>query len=364
MSSTLAKNILILSLGLGLAIATPVPQTSTSDVQQTMTNGTTMANPSLAEMETLRIITPVGAECFLMGNPAYYPLGLRLGIYLQWFATIFANFFVPSVARQMRGINTLFQLGVFCGLSYAVTNMAALDGIEGFILLTLCIGSITALITSPNMDIRVTRVGSIARLSIFLAVFIFGAWYWFIGMNYMAKTACTQQIQFLFFWKVHLYHWFQKFSEAVMVIGSIAISVALGWELFGLFTVFRSQGAKSTSWAIIEGKLHKDSFLGGILQQEKYAWISGALLVILTVAMAAFVVTVEGALKYSNTYYVFDLESPAELIPFVIGMFSVGNVVVGMFMGTMDVVNKARSMSPVEKELGSRPSTGRPDIEV
>ncbi|KAF3938004.1 hypothetical protein ABW19_dt0208154 [Dactylella cylindrospora] len=312
----------------------------------------------------MRIVTPIGAECFLLGNPNLYPLGLRVGIYLQWFATIFANFFVPSVAASMRGINTLFQLAVFSGLSYSVANMQDIDGIEVFILLTLCIGSITALITSPNMEVRVTRIGSIGRLVVFFAVFVLGAWYWFSGYRGVAITACTQQIQFLFFWKVHLYHWFMSFSQATMIIGAIAIAGALAWELFFLSTVFRIQGSRPCMTKILQGTLHKDSVLGGVLQQEKYAWVSGALLVVILTVAAAFIATVEGTLKYSNTMLTFDLGSPTELVPFIVGLFSLIKVIVGMASGAMKVFNEgmSRSATPEGKEMESRPSTGHPSV--
>ncbi|KAF3906293.1 hypothetical protein ABW20_dc0103028 [Dactylellina cionopaga] len=358
MSYTYRALIFLAIAGAALAIPAPMPQYD-SEPQKVVVNETAGA-PSLAEMGTMKIITPIGAECFLMGNSDLYPMGLRAGVYLQWIATILANFFVPSVAPSMRGINTLFQLAVFSGLSYEVTNMHALDGIEAFILLTLCIGSITTMITSPNMDIRVTRVGSIARLLVFLAVFMFGAWYWFTGYKYTAVTRCTQEIQFLFFWRVHLYHWFMGFSQAVMILGAISITGALAYEIFFLITVFRMQGFMPTTNKIIQGTLHKDSLLGDVLQQEKYAWVSGALLMVILIAVAAFIATIEGALKYSNTYLTFDLGSPVELIPFIVGLFSLVKVIVGMASGAAKVFTEgnSRSETPEGKELTSRPSTG------
>ncbi|KAK6528901.1 hypothetical protein TWF694_004130 [Orbilia ellipsospora] len=356
MSSTY-RNLALLAIA-GLAAASPMPQYDSAP--QTVVVNDTAGAPSLAEMDTLKSFTPVGGECFLLGNSNLYPLGLRLGVYLQWYATIFANFFVPSAAPSMRGINTLFQLAIFSGLSYEVTNMTAINGIEAFILLTLCIGSITSLITSPNMDIRVTRVGSIARLMVFLAVFMFGAWYWFTGYRYTAITRCTQEIQFLFFWRVHLYHWFMSLSQAVMILGSIVITTTLAYELFFLVTIFRMKGFQPSVTKIFQGTLNKESMLGGVLQQDKYAWVSGALLIITVVIAAAFIVTVEYALKYSNTYLTFNLGSPVELIPFIVGLFSLIKVSLGMATGVMKVVNEGRSRSetPEGKEMNSRPSTG------
>ncbi|EWC46193.1 hypothetical protein DRE_04571 [Drechslerella stenobrocha 248] len=352
------RNLLLLAV-VGLVAATPVPIPQYDSAPKQAFNETA-GGPSLAEMGTMRIMTPTGAECFLMGNPSLYPMGLRVGVYFQWIATIFANFFVPSMAPSMRIMNTLFQLAIFSGLSYEITNMQALDGIEAFILLTLCVGSITSLITSPNMDVRVTRVGSIGRLLIFLAVFMFGAWYWFTGYKFVAITKCTQEIQFLFFWRVHLYHWFMQFSQAVMIIGCLSIAGALGYELFFLIAIFRMQGPKPTINKILQGNLYKDSLLGDVLQQEKYAWVSGALLVVVIVVAAAFIVTVESALKYSNAYLTFDLGSPVELIPFIIGLFSVLKVLIGMGSGTMKVINEGRSRSgspDFGKEMDSRPSS-------
>lgn len=356
MSSTY-RNLLFLVIA-GLAIATPMPQYD-SEPQKPVVNETAGA-PSLAEMGTMKVITPIGAECFLMGNPHVYPLGLRVGIYLQWFATILANFFVPSVASSMRGINTLFQIAIFSGLSYEITNMDALDGIEVFILLTLCIGSIVCLITSPNMDVRVTRIGSISRLFVFLGIFMFGAWYWFTGYKYTAMTRCTQEILFLFFWKVHLYHWFMGFCQAVMIIGCLACAGSLGYEIYFLTGIISNDGLKPTVSKILQGKLHKNSALGGVLQQERYAWVSGALLVVIFVVTAAFIATIEGALKYSNTYLTFNLGSPVELIPFIVGLFSLLKVSIGMAAGAAKVINEgmSRSETPEGKEMSSRPSTG------
>lgn len=127
-STTMTSSTLLLVAlsAAGLAFSSPVPDS---------------AIPDTMEMSTLINMTPAGSTCMLVGNRTLYPMGMRVGIYLQWFATIFANFFVPSVARSMRGVNTILQLAVFFGTCFAVTNLPELDALEAFILLTFCIGS-------------------------------------------------------------------------------------------------------------------------------------------------------------------------------------------------------------------------------
>ena len=278
------------------------------------------------------------AQCNLYANAQLYPLGFRIGFYLQWFATILASFFVPKASSSQRTATTLFQLATLAGVCYASKNLM-IDSIEAFILLSLSLGGgLAAMIRSPNLDIRITRVGTLCRLVILLAAFIYGGWFWFQGHKYMMHSSCTNQIQFVFFWKVHLYHWFASLCKAIVIIGSIATGVAILYEFFLFINCFRMGGLRPTVNSILDNSLIKDSVLGGVLLQEKYAWISGALLMVTMVVVAAFITTIESALKYSHAGNVGNIGTVTELVPFLFGLWNLAKVFLGLIKASYNAI--------------------------
>jgi hypothetical protein len=55
--------------------------------------------------------------CSFKGDEDTYGLGIRVGIYVQWFIMNYANIFALDEAANMRSINIGFAIAIFAGKS-------------------------------------------------------------------------------------------------------------------------------------------------------------------------------------------------------------------------------------------------------
>lgn len=75
------------------------------------------------------------------GNPDLYGLGIRLGVYSQWFSSWLTNTFNPSAAAGNHDANSIFLLALLIGISVAAVN-DAIQPIEAYVMLHVCFGFI------------------------------------------------------------------------------------------------------------------------------------------------------------------------------------------------------------------------------
>ncbi|KAF4537465.1 uncharacterized protein LTHEOB_1656 [Lasiodiplodia theobromae] len=75
------------------------------------------------------------------GNPDLYGLGIRLGVYSQWFSSWLTNTCNPSAAAANHDANSIFLLALLIGISVAVAN-DAIRPVEAYVMLHICFGFI------------------------------------------------------------------------------------------------------------------------------------------------------------------------------------------------------------------------------
>jgi hypothetical protein len=61
-------------------------------------------------------------SCSFVGNPDLYGLGIRLGVYFQLFATLFANAFLDEAVGDALDTNFIFLFALFVALARATIN--------------------------------------------------------------------------------------------------------------------------------------------------------------------------------------------------------------------------------------------------
>lgn len=151
-------------------------------------------------------------SCTLAGNADMYGLGIRLGFYLQWFASILAN--LVQVESEVLG-NRLALAGFMWSTFVALivqTLRKALTPVDIYIVLLMCFGYnyfliptfLWRILTCFNGKLDPTRWAPTMYSSMFLllsallllATSVYQIWFWVLGVR-MLPAGC-QPSGFLF----------------------------------------------------------------------------------------------------------------------------------------------------------------------
>ena len=126
-------------------------------------------------------------SCVFDGNPDFYGLGIRIGIYLQWIIAYLANHFLREAVDSNLETNTIFLLALF--IATAVTTADnTVQTAELVVLLHLCFGFLFSILSiwghrtgsadlGGEKKIRFPLIGSFFRLTLATAVSAYGLWF-------------------------------------------------------------------------------------------------------------------------------------------------------------------------------------------
>jgi hypothetical protein len=79
-------------------------------------------------------------NCYdFVGSPDLYGVGIRVGVYLSWYATLIANHFAKSRVDDMSDTNTLFMLTNIIALAL-VSSRQSIESVESFIVMSTLLG--------------------------------------------------------------------------------------------------------------------------------------------------------------------------------------------------------------------------------
>jgi hypothetical protein len=87
-------------------------------------------------------------ECGFMGNSDAYGLGIRLGIYLQWLASIIAAAFLPSEGASLADAYLVFSAALTISLYVLIFSNDCTFAVEVIILLYLLFGGLIISVSS------------------------------------------------------------------------------------------------------------------------------------------------------------------------------------------------------------------------
>ena len=114
--------LLVLLLALLLTLTRPVTGAPLLTLQRRQSSGASPAGAGAGSSST--------TDCGFNGDGDMYGLGIRLGYYIQWLATVFGAFFTPKMVSSAFEANAIFNIGMLAGLvfsSIARDNMHILD---------------------------------------------------------------------------------------------------------------------------------------------------------------------------------------------------------------------------------------------
>lgn len=115
------------------------------------------------------------------GNSDFYGLGIRIGIYLQWLASLIANPFLKNERATMAGGYLTFSLAFAIAMLLLTFQRECAFTAEVIVVLTIFWGG-TILVMVPFVrllvDIETTGLG-LALIPLMLSMLPVSAWFWF-----------------------------------------------------------------------------------------------------------------------------------------------------------------------------------------
>ena len=143
-------------------------------------------------------------QCSFSGNPDIYGLGIRVGIYLQWFAYLLATKFLEERDVDIRDANTMFLLAIFIATAVLpTTNQTQTHAVEGMILLYIFFGGAFSVlfpvgpVKSKDLRLRTSFFGILLRFSLVAGMATYSVWFWFFGVKNFVQESCGTYV-FLF----------------------------------------------------------------------------------------------------------------------------------------------------------------------
>ncbi|KAL8892761.1 MAG: hypothetical protein Q9215_000353 [Flavoplaca cf. flavocitrina] len=181
------------------------------------------------------------AQCPHEGDPDFYGLGIRIGIYLQLTTAVVAKCFHPEAIPENLTANTIFLLALFAALVIATLG-PGLRPEEIYILLQLCFGFLLSVLSilggrrpSPSGHSATPRpppVASYFRLMLTLAICAYSVWFWFPGKDKMKVAGCASYM--FFFTSISLFGGVPVVYQIQSAILIVPLGVLFTWYSFVL----------------------------------------------------------------------------------------------------------------------------------
>ncbi|KAF7511851.1 hypothetical protein GJ744_003084 [Endocarpon pusillum] len=242
-----------------------------------------------------------GTSCDWSGNPDLYGPGIRIGLYLQWFATIMTTALLPEKEVSAHSLAMLMHIAVFAGLGFVTTGKET-NSVEIIITLWLLVGPLPSL--SWRGIFQLGTFAGIARPLLYSAFGAYGCWFWFTGAYRLPKTPCTS----VAFWgSTSVTGWFSKLGQAISIVGIVAPTVAVAWSL---------------------GRIGRDDF--GLARESqasddgKSQYYTRRVLFCVSLVIIVFAIaTVEHLIRVNHVVDLGDISSVGQLVPLITGTLSI-----------------------------------------
>jgi hypothetical protein len=159
------------------------------------------------------------------GNSDLYGVGVRVGLYGQWVATLLVTVFDPKTESTYRIANLIIQWSIFLGLC---TQSSQGDPVIGAVITQyLLFGSLSSV--TGNGISHFSHFSGIFRIVFYTAVSAYGCWFWYKGIDVMSSPGCPDTA---FFGKVTINGWFRTLGKVVSVGGLIICACLIVFSIF------------------------------------------------------------------------------------------------------------------------------------
>ena len=173
------------------------------------------------------------AECSFTGNSDLFGLGVRIGLYGQWIATLLITVFDAANESPFRLLNLIVQTSIFLGL--CTESGERHNAVASVITQLLLCGSLSS-VTGDGI-VHFGRTSGVLRLFFYLALSAYGVWFWFNGIDEMESECQGRDIAF--FGPSTINGWFRSLGKAASVAGLVACVALLGFCAFQMIRRFK-----------------------------------------------------------------------------------------------------------------------------
>ena len=111
----------------------------------------------------------IDPSCTFAGNPEFYGLGIRLGVYTQLLSTLLANHWLPAELSSAWDANFVFLAALLIATIKSAASVPSLLAVEVFILLQMMLAFLLSVFTTAGSFLIV--------LSKFVAALLEGLWF-------------------------------------------------------------------------------------------------------------------------------------------------------------------------------------------
>ncbi|KAL7789489.1 hypothetical protein V8C37DRAFT_386055 [Trichoderma ceciliae] len=159
------------------------------------------------------------------GNSDLYGVGVRVGFYAQWIATLLATLFDPRAESTYRIANLIIQWSIFLGL--CTQSGPGYPVIGAVITQYLLFGSLSSL-TGDGIS-HFGHFSGIFRIIFYTAVSAYGCWFWYTGIDEMLEPGCSDVA---FFGQVTVHGWFRTLGKVVSAVGLVLCVFFIGFSIY------------------------------------------------------------------------------------------------------------------------------------
>ncbi|KAL8799471.1 MAG: hypothetical protein Q9182_005876 [Xanthomendoza sp. 2 TL-2023] len=301
------------------------------------------------------------ALCSHEGNPDFYGLGIRVGIYLQLATAILARYFYTEAILENLTANAIFLLALFVAVATATLG-PGLRPEEIVVLLQRCFGILFSVLSilgahDASNELEMCRdilwpppIASFLRLTLTTANGAYAVWFWFPGKDKTMTEGCPAYMFFLakasihgvvrifyqiqttlfivplsalFVWQSLISLWFYTSTliAVFLVSKSLRNVLAVLWTRACVLDANATEGLGSDTLEL--GELCKmDAIRPSTHLFSKRVSRMTTLTVpfVNVICFSWTVISVELTLRFNQISGVYDIRSTGQLIPFITGL--------------------------------------------
>jgi hypothetical protein len=158
-------------------------------------------------------------QCGFAGNNDLYGLGLRVGIYLQFMATLAAKFFLPHEFKYLQAM-TLVYVSANLIAVMRETALHTVRACEIFIMMWVLLPQF-----QPALKVGLLNIPEFLIYAVLMAFSIFMDWFYFRGIDGLPLPPGCQDYGF-FFAKINLRGWFRTGSQVIWTLMAIIFGLS------------------------------------------------------------------------------------------------------------------------------------------
>ncbi|KAI0122242.1 hypothetical protein F4814DRAFT_438329 [Daldinia grandis] len=235
------------------------------------------------------------------GDADFYGIGIRLGLYAQSLTTLLVTLFVQEEEAVNRTISLLLQLAISAGTLLS-TYAGTIRAFEVIIIFWILVGALSSLTGTGITGIN--SFSGICRLLFYAALSAYGCWFFFVGLDTMQGTPCTQIV---FFGKSTLEGWFRPFGKLISIASLVIIIGALAW---------------AAATYIKKGDRGKPQHRSHRPQTEITFMLLSLAMIVLSIISTEYVI------RANNLNGVDDIFDVGQVLAFLVGLFQLLNLLI------------------------------------